>query len=379
MILSGFQMECPMSEQRISPEDRQEQYRDLFNTTIGEVISHAIRIIGADPSLIIPAGKILRYQKKTAKIRAKHEKEGLQVPPVMIISITSRCNLTCKGCYMHARNENPRTEMRPDILTSVIDQAADLGVSILVIAGGEPLVRADEIIRIAQAHPTILFPVFTNGLLIDEQMADTLAPYRNIVPLISFEGFRDETDARRGDGVFNRLLATCHLLSSRGIFFGCSITATSANHEIVTGDVFIRQMTDTHIRVFSYVEYVPMTPGTEDLVLTLEQKQNLPGILTRLNQKYPALFLGFPGDEAYYGGCLAAGRGFVHVSPSGDLEPCPAASYSDANLTEMPLKEALRSRFLQRLRDMPEVLTESAGGCALHENQEWVREILSKT
>ena len=368
-----------MTDQILSPHAEQEHYRDLFNTTIGEVINHAIRIIGADPSLIIPAGRILRYQKKAAKIRSQHEKEGLLIPPVMIISITSRCNLTCKGCYMHARKEKPASEMSPEMLASIIDQAAELGVSIIVIAGGEPLVRADEIIRIAKAHPNILFPVFTNGLLIDEEMAGILSSCRNIVPMISFEGLRDETDARRGKGVFDRLLATCHLLTSCGIFFGCSITATSANLERVTGEVFIRQMTDAHIRVFSYVEYVPMTSGTEDLVLTHEQKQNLPGILTRLNQKYPALFLGFPGDEAYYGGCLAAGRGFVHVSPSGDLEPCPAASYSDANLTEMPLKEALRSRFLQRLRDMPEVLTESAGGCALHENQVWVREILSQS
>lgn len=367
-----------MNNQILSPHAEQEEYRNLFNTTIGEVINHAIRIIGTDPSLIIPAGKILRYQKKAAKIRTQHEKEGLLVPPVMIISITSRCNLTCKGCYMHARKENPKSEMSPDMLTSIIDQAAELGVSIIVIAGGEPFVRADEIIRITQAHPTILFPVFTNGLLIDEQMAGILSSCRNIIPLISFEGLRDETDARRGDGIFDRLLATCHLLKSHGIFFGCSITVTSANLKIVTGDVFIMQMTDAQIRVFSYVEYVPMTSGTEDLILTHEQKQNLPGMLTGLNQKYPALFLGFPGDEAYYGGCLAAGRGFVHVSPSGDLEPCPAAPYSDANLTELPLKEALRSRFLQRLRDTPEVLTESAGGCALHENQEWVQTIMAE-
>jgi MoaA/NifB/PqqE/SkfB family radical SAM enzyme len=138
-------------------------------------------------------------------------------------------------------------------------------------------------------------------------------------------------------------------------------------------------MTDTGIRVFSYVEYVPLTPGTEDLVLTHRQKVTLPAILTRLNQTYPALFLGFPGDEAYYGGCLAAGRGFVHISPSGDLEPCPAASYSDANLTEMSLKDGLRSQFLQKLREMPELLTESAGGCALHEKTEMVQEIVSKT
>lgn len=371
-------MEELMTDQILSPHAEQGQYRDLFNTTIGEVINHAIRIIGTNPSLIMTAGRMLQYQKKAAKIRTQHEKEGLLVPPVMIISITSRCNLTCKGCYMHARKENPKSEMSPDMLTSIIDQAAELGVSIIVIAGGEPFVRADEIIRIAQTHPKILFPVFTNGLLIDERMADTLASCRNIVPLISFEGLRDETDARRGNGVFDQLLTTCSLLKSRGIFFGCSITATRKNLDIVTGGEFIRQMTDAYIRVFSYVEYVPMIPGTDDLVLTHEQKQTLPDLLTSLNQKYPALFLGFPGDEAYYGGCLAAGRGFVHVSPSGDLEPCPAASYSDANLIEMPLKDALKSRFLQKLRDIPEVLTESAGGCALHENQEWVQTILAE-
>lgn len=354
-------------------------YRDLFNTTIGEVIHHAIRIIGGNRSLIIPAGRILRYQKKAAKIRAQYEKDGVLVPPVLIISITARCNLTCARCYMHARKESQKPEMSPDVLTSIIDQAIALGVSIIVIAGGEPFVRADEIIRIAQAHPAILFPVFTNGLLIDEPMAETLASCRNIIPMISLEGLRDETDARRGTGVFDRLFVTCHRLKSRDIFFGCSVTITSANFEIVTNDAFIRQMTDTRIRVFSYVEYVPMTPGTEDLVLTHRQKETLPGILTRLNQTYPALFLGFPGDEAYYGGCLAAGRGFVHVSPSGDLEPCPAASFSDVNLTDMSLKEGLKSPFLQRLRDMPERLTESAGGCALHENEKWVKEILSKT
>ncbi len=62
--------------------------------------------------------------------------------------------------------------MSPEILASVVDQAAELGVSIIVIAGGEPLVRQEEIFTLAKAHPRILFPVFTNGLLIDETMAD---------------------------------------------------------------------------------------------------------------------------------------------------------------------------------------------------------------
>ena len=77
-----------------------------------------------------------------------------------------------------------------------------------------------------------------------------------------------------------------------------------------------------------------MAPGTEDLVLTHEQKKTLQAVLADFNRKFPALFIGFPGDEDTYGGCLAAGRGFVHVSPSGDLEPCPAAPFSDANLCD---------------------------------------------
>ena len=68
----------------------------------------------------------------------------------------------------------------------------------------------------------------------------------------------------------------------------------------------------------------------------------------------------------------------MHVSPSGDLEPCPAAPYSDANLGAVLLKEALRSRLLARLREEPEVLTESEGGCALRANRAWVQKLVGR-
>jgi MoaA/NifB/PqqE/SkfB family radical SAM enzyme len=354
------------------------QYRETFNATIGETLSQAIRIIASDPALIIPGSVILHHQRKAAEIRKEHEARGLLVPPVMITSITSRCNLACAGCYMHGRGEKPAAEMSPAILASVVDQATDLGVSIIVIAGGEQLVRQEEIFRMAEAHPRILFPLFTNGLLIDETLAGRIAQYRNIVPVISFEGFREDTDMRRGSGVYDRLLATCSLLQDKGVFFGCSVTTTRKNFEQVTGEAFVRQMIDTGARVFTFVEYVPMAPGTGNLVLTHEQKKTLQAVLADYNRKFPALFIGFPGDEDTYGGCLAAGRGFVHVSPSGDLEPCPAAPFSDANLAMMPLKEALRSRLLARLREQPEALAESEGGCALRANHAWVEEIMGR-
>ena len=354
------------------------QYRDIFDRVIAETLGQAIWIIAADPALVIPGTVILHHQRKAATVRKKYENEGLLVPPVMIMSITSRCNLACAGCYMSGRGVQHAAEMSPVILASVVEQAAELGVSIIVIAGGEPLVRQEEIFRMAKAHPVILFPLFTNGLLIDERTAETIASCRNIVPVISFEGFRQDTDTRRGTGVYDRLLVTCMRLKQRNIFFGCSVTTTRENFDNVTGEAFIRRMLETGARAFTFVEYVPMDPGTETLVLTPEQKATLNAVLSVFNQKFPALFIGFPGDEDSYGGCLAAGRGFVHVSPSGDLEPCPAVPYSDANLGSVSLEEALQSRMLARLREEPEVLTESEGGCALRANRAWVQETMDR-
>ncbi len=354
------------------------RYRETFNTTIGETLSQAVRIIAGEPALVIPGTVILHHQRKAAAVRQQHEGQGLLVPPVMILSITSRCNLACAGCYMHGRSEKPREEMSAEVLASVVDQAAVLGVSVIVIAGGEPLVRKEEILALAKAHPRVLFPVFSNGLFIDDAMAAEIAACRNIVPVISFEGFREETDARRGSGVWDRLLTVCARLKDRTVFFGCSVTTTRKNFDHVTSVAFVRQMIDNGARVFTFVEYVPMAPGTENLVLTPVQKKTLQAVLADFNQKFPALFIGFPGDEDTYGGCLAAGRGFVHVSPSGDLEPCPAAPYSDANLAQESLEEALRSRLLGRLRGKPEFLTETEGGCALRANRAWVEETVDR-
>ena len=181
-----------------SMEENNHQYRETFDTTIGETISQALRIIAADPALVIPGSVILHHQRKASLVRKEYERAGLLVPPVMITSITSRCNLACAGCYMHGRGEKPRAEMSPEVLASVVYQATQIGVSIVVIAGGEPLVRQEEIFSLAKAHPRVLFPVFTNGLLIDETMASAIAACRNIVPVISFEGFRQDTDTRGG-------------------------------------------------------------------------------------------------------------------------------------------------------------------------------------
>jgi MoaA/NifB/PqqE/SkfB family radical SAM enzyme len=160
------------------------------------------------------------------------------------------------------------------------------------------------------------------------------------------------------------------------VFFGVSLTATRLNLPTITDERFVRDLVDTGSRLFFYVDYVPVQPGTEALALTEAQRAQEAEALVALRRNVPALFVAFPGDEEMYGGCLAAGRGFVHISPEGRLEPCPFSPYSDVSLHHVSLREALQSRLLRTIRESDEHLSEVNGGCALWEKRDWVHSLL---
>ena len=165
-------------------------------------------------------------------------------------------------------------------------------------------------------------------------------------------------------------------MRSAGVFWGASLTLTRGNFDTVASEEYIRYLVDKGCRLFMMVEYTPVGEGTEDWVLTNEQRADLLAATNAFRAKLPGLFIAFPGDEEQFGGCLAAGRGFVHISPEGNLEPCPFSPYSDANLWDVSLKEGLQSHFLRAIRQNHSQLNETAGGCALWTEREWVRSLL---
>jgi MoaA/NifB/PqqE/SkfB family radical SAM enzyme len=350
-------------------------YVDLFNHNIHTFFRQALQISLRDPAMAPFLYRTLRAQQKATSVRQTQAAKGVHVPPFMIASITRGCNLHCKGCYARAQRPHSEPEMSPDKLRSVIAEARDLGVSIILIAGGEPLTRP-EILDIIAEFPEIVFPLFTNGLLIDDEMVARFRKQRNLVPVISLEGHEGQTDDRRGRGVYGHLLQTLRALGDANVFFGVSLTATRLNLPTITDERFVRDLVDTGSRLFFYVDYVPVQPGTEALALTEAQRAQEAEALVALRRNVPALFVAFPGDEEMYGGCLAAGRGFVHISPEGRLEPCPFSPYSDVSLHHVSLREALQSRLLRTIRESDEHLSEVNGGCALWEKRDWVHSLL---
>jgi len=207
-------------------------------------------------------------------------------------------------------------------------------------------------------------------------MLKRLKKQKNVLPIISMEGQREHTNNRRGKGVYEYLENIITRIKDNNIFFGASFTMTRQTFDIITDESFIESVVKLGCKLFFFIDYIPVQEGTEDMELTLEQSRSVFGLINGFRDKFPALFVAFPGDEEQFGGCLSSGRGFVHISPDGSLEPCPFAPYSDSSLKDLSLTEALQSKFLQTIRENRDKLDEANGGCALWVQREWVRSLL---
>ncbi len=352
--------------------------RRTVHQTVRTFFFTMLRLAIRDPLRSFSFLRTLLWIGKAARRRAKWKRQGYHIPPIIIFSVTDRCNLQCTGCYArHFRPESDQ-ELSGEKLRSITEEASELGISFFVIAGGEPFMRP-EMMDIMRDFPKIIFLVFTNGLLIDDDMILRLKKQRNVVPLVSIEGRADATDARRGEGTYAQLIETMAKMKARRIFFGNSIALTRANFSAVADETFIKELVSGGCKFLLVQEYTPVEEGTENLVLTEDQRSSVPDLLNGYQSKYAALFMGVPWVEERVGGCLSAGRGFVHISAKGDLEPCPFAPYSDTNVRDMSLKDALQSEFCKAIRQKPELAQETGGGCVLWKERETVEALLRET
>ncbi len=351
---------------------------DILNRGLRIFFSEFVRVSLRRPSQALFFGRTVVRQMRAARVRAARAAEGLTVPPIAIFSITNRCNLRCKGCYAQAIRGDAPDGLSAGELRNVVAQADALGISFFVVAGGEPLTRP-ELLDITAEFPHIIFLVFTNGLLLDQGMIARLARQPNTVPVLSIEGNQAETDDRRGKGVHERLERKMAELKAAGIFFALSFTVTRSNFDTVTDTGFVTAAVDAGCRLFFHAEYTPIRAGTDDWVITEGQRRDMKGIVAGFRRRFRSVFIAVPWDEEEQGGCLASGRGFVHISSAGDVEPCPFAPYSDASLKTMSLEQALHSPFLRAMRGKHDMFRETTGGCALWKNREQVEALLGAT
>ena len=350
---------------------------------VERVVSDALKATARDPR---ESAFMLRFalaSRNASKKRRIAEDRGEHIPAFLIASITSSCNLHCAGCYSRCNHqtvdEEPVRQLSGSEWLRIFDEADDIGVSFILLAGGEPLLRRD-IIEAAGKKPNILFPIFTNGTYIDEKYFALFDRSRNLVPIMSIEGEKETTDLRRGEGVYDMLIANMDELKRRGLIFGASVTVTTENVKEVTSDAFLQKLSDRGCKAVIFVEFVPVTDESTDLAPGDDEREYLAGEIERLRDDHPEMvYISFPGDEKSSGGCVAAGRGFFHINSHGGAEPCPFSPYSDVNIRDTSLREALHSPLFTALRSGDILMDDHEGGCVLFEKREQVEEILRRS
>ena len=284
-------------------------------------------------------------------IFAQYKKEhGFRPPSIMLVSPTMRCNYHCAGCY--AANYTRDDDLPPELFDRVLNEAKELTTKFFVILGGEPFVYK-PLLDIFERHNDAPFQVYTNGALIDEEMANRLAKLGNVAPQISIEGFREETDRRRGPGAFDRAMRAMDNLRKAGCIFAFSVMVTRDNVDAVTSEEFIDLMIEKGCLYGWYFLYMPVG-GDPDLNLmpTPEQRNQLRLAGKHFRKTKPILIADFWNDAPLTGGCISGARTYFHINHKGDVEPCIFVHFATDNIKNTSLEKALNSPFFNGLRRM---------------------------
>jgi MoaA/NifB/PqqE/SkfB family radical SAM enzyme len=267
---------------------------------------------------------------------------GCDIPWAILMDPTSACNLSCVGCW--AAEYGSHMSMSYEELDSIIRQANDLGIYMFLYSGGEPLVRKKDIIRLCKAHPDCQFLAFTNGTLIDEPFVRAMKRVKNFAPTISVEGFEAETDARRGKGTYARVEQAMALLRKYKQLFGISCCYTGQNVETVGSEAYFDKMIEWGAKYCWFFTYIPIgKAAVPELIVSPEQRKFMYRQVRAFRRTKPLFALDFWNDGEFTHGCIAGGKSYLHINANGDYEPCAFIHYSDCNIREKSLLEALQS------------------------------------
>jgi heme d1 biosynthesis radical SAM protein NirJ len=151
--------------------------------------------------------------------------------PVLIWNLIRRCNLTCKHCYSISADKDFPGELSTEEVFGVMDDLKRFRVPVLILSGGEPLLRPD-IYDVARRAKEMGFYVglSTNGTLIDESNIGQIAAIGFDYVGVSLDGIAATHDKfRRMDGAFDRSMHGIRLCKTRGIKVGIRFTLTQDN------------------------------------------------------------------------------------------------------------------------------------------------------
>ena len=303
-------------------------------------------------------------------------KRGEFFPPFLYLSVINSCNLRCQGCWVDVGAKQHRIEV--DAANRTIAQAKAMGNSFFGILGGEPFMRKD-LLKIFEANRHVYFQVFTNGHFITDEVAARLRELGNVTPLISVEGTEIISDTRRGrDGVLNQTMKGLETALCHKLLVGVCTSVCQSNLDDLVQDAWVDRLIEMGVMYCWYHIYRPVGPEPNpQLALTSEQQRRVRQFVVDTRATKPIIVIDAYHDDAGNALCPAA-TGFTHhVSPWGDLEPCPVIQLAKESIHDTkPLAETFNESGF--LRDFRELTAQNTRGCVIMERPDLLVELAEK-
>ncbi len=281
-----------------------------------------------------------KLEEKSVNFRAQF---GFDIPSFILVSPTKACNLRCTGCYADA-DDNVRA-LDWDTVDRIATESRELwGSQFFAISGGEPLAYRSQgrtILDLAEKHPDTYFMFYTNGTLISDEVAKRMADLGNIIPMVSLEGWKEKTDTRRGNGVFDKVMQAFDRLHDAGVIYGASLTATRWNAEEILSDDFMDFLfKEKRISICWIFQYMPIGRAyTLDLMVTPRQRLWMWNQAWKLVREKRYFVADFWNHGTAVDGCLSAGGhgrgGYLYIEWNGNVTPCVFVPYSPVNVKDV--------------------------------------------
>ncbi len=252
-------------------------------------------------------------------------------PAFVFISLTNRCNLRCRGCWV---SPTPPADLPLERVAQIIETSRRHGSRFFGLLGGEPLLYA-PLFELLGRFPDCYFQLFTNGQGLDEAVARDLRRLGNVTPLISIEGAADSHAVRRGSSASHggalRALAACR---AQGLVFGVATSVCRSSQADVVSVPFLESLARAGAHYVWYYIYRPAgsDPAPEE-ALSGDDIDALRAFIVTQRCRQPLVIVDAYWDHLGRALCPAATGISVHINAQGDVEPCPPIQFADVRAT----------------------------------------------
>ncbi|MBR2963613.1 MAG: radical SAM protein [Lentisphaeria bacterium] len=243
-------------------------------------------------------------------------------PAFLMLSITNRCNLKCRGCWVS--QTNPPCHLSLEQMQGIIDTAAKYKSRFFGILGGEPLFHPD-LMTLFRNNPRAYFQLYTNGTMLDKKTAAELAKLGNVTALVSIEGLETESRRRRGrDDVFARSMAGLEAAVNAGLFTGVTASINKQNFDELVSREYLDFLVGKGVHYIWYFIYRPCGTDPEyENALDREHVLKLRQFLVEQRRTAKILILDAYWDADGRALCPGAMGLSHHIAPNGAVEFCP--------------------------------------------------------